>query len=112
MQSSLTTRLFKDIDITTIPSVGKSEDIQNPMVYAHLYHPINPNAHWLILELDTVANLAYGYVSLFNTPHENEIGYISIDELERISIHGYKVERDIFFNPCPLSEAKVQLKIY
>lgn len=51
------------------------------------------NFTWYITEMDKEENLAFGFANL-GDDQMAELGYISIDELEQLSVRGCKVERD------------------
>ena len=82
------------------PKLYSQEDATDPMVYAKFFHPYG-SAVWLLLELDEDENQAFGFVSLGLGEHNDELGYFNIDELKRNN-----VERDVYFEPMLLSEAK------
>jgi Protein of unknown function (DUF2958) len=49
---------------------------------------------------DGYPRLCFGLVD----GHERELGYFSLDELEDVrGSMGLRVERDLYFTPCPLS---------
>jgi len=62
-----------------------------------LFNPVG-NGTWLLSELDPESNIAYGLCDLgMGFP---ELGYVSIDELERAPLPlGLKIERDIHWTP-------------
>jgi hypothetical protein len=63
-------------------------------------------ATWLITEYDPVERIAFGWCDLgLGFP---ELGYVSLTEVEelRVGILRQRIERDLWFTPRPLSEAK------
>lgn len=84
-----------------IPKLYSQDDVDDPMVYVKLFSPYS-NAVWYITEYDG-KDRAFGYADL----GYGELGYISIQELEGANKNGLPlVERDLYFKPKPLSEAK------
>jgi Protein of unknown function (DUF2958) len=85
-----------------LPARYSQEGEQNPMVICKFFCPWNQWT-WYCIEFDKEERLFLAYVVGF----ENEIGYVSLDELE--SIKGplqMKIERDLFFKPTRLSEIR------
>jgi hypothetical protein len=89
----------------TIPDLYETEEAPDPICHIKLFTP-DSNWTWYIIELSKQDhNLCFGYVIGL----ENELGYFSLDEL--ISIRGslgLRVERDLSFEPAPLSVIKAQ----
>ena len=58
---------------------------------------------WYLSELDPERNVAFGLCCL----HENELGYVSIDELQDFRGEmGLSIERDRWFKPKTLEECE------
>lgn len=55
---------------------------------------------WYILEGNVETDDCFGII--INGYGEGEYGYISVDELQSIRVHGLRVERDIYFKPKQL----------
>jgi hypothetical protein len=103
----LTKELIKEFNI-----YGSQENDSDPVVIAKFFSPVGAGT-WLATEFDPKTKLFFGYVSLFNTPHENEFGYFSLEELESIRLpFGLKIERDRYFSPAKLSEVKRRANIH
>lgn len=58
---------------------------------------------WYITEYDPETKMAFGLVD----GHEQELGYISISELESL---GWRIERDLHWQPRSLAQLKQELK--
>jgi len=84
------------------PKLYEQDNVHEPIVYAKFFYPYGSGT-WFMLELDKDNDTAYGFVSLGLGEHCDELGYFSIKELE-----ANNVERDIFFEPMTLSEAKIK----
>ena len=90
-----------------IPKLYAQEGIEDPTVYAKLFNPYGAGT-WFVLEFDGEDTM-FCYVDL----HESELGYVSLKELEELPsfINGKWVkdipgiERDLHFQPMPLSKA-------
>ena len=85
--------------------IGRQEDVADPIVVAKFFNPTGIGT-WFATEYIPEERLFFGYVSLFND-YNNEFGTFSLDELEQFrGAFGLGIERDLFFDPMPLSEAK------
>ena len=86
-------------------SVGKQEDVEDPIVVARYFNPTGGQT-WYATEYDPTDRVFFGYVSLFND-YNNEWGSFSLDELESIRLPlGLGIERDLYCGEMTLSEAK------
>lgn len=84
--------------------VGYQEDAKDPLVIAKFFFPISKATWWAIAYYPD-ENICFGYVTgMF----EDEYGYFSIQELEEIklTVLGIRIERDIHFTECRMSEVK------
>jgi len=71
----------------------------NPVAVIRLFHP--PSGwEWYIAEADRQTREAFGLV----VGQEIELGYFSLDELAEI--RPFRVERDLYFHPCPLKDIR------
>ena len=58
---------------------------------------------WFVIEFDPAERLCFGYI----IGHEREFGYFSLDEIESLrGPLGLKVERDLYWEPKPISQCK------
>lgn len=88
--------------------VGSQEGVEDPIVVAKYFNP-SGIGDWFATEYDPVEKIFFGYVSLFNTPHENEWGYFSLAELEEVKgAFGLGIERDLHIDEMPISEMKAK----
>lgn len=88
----------------TFVQFGPQDDITDPFILAKFFNPCGLQT-WYAISYDEPSNCCFGFVTgMF----EDELGYFSIDELESIVIRpwGLRIERDLFFKPCKLSEIK------
>lgn len=84
-----------------LPKLYETENTKDPMVICKFFTPWT-NWTWYGIEFDG-EDLFFGYV----VGHERELGYFSIRELESArGPYQLSVERDICFNPQPLSKIK------
>jgi len=77
-----------------IPEMYADEDtkLEDKIVYAKYFlHGWS----WWILEYDKDERVFFAYVQGM----ESELGYVSLDELMNLEVHGLKVERDLHFTP-------------
>ena len=79
---------------TMIPAMYSDENtkLEEKMIYAKFYIH---NWTWWILEYNKEERLFFAYVQGL----ENELGYVSLEELENLEVNGLKVERDLYFTP-------------
>src|SRR5260370_41880289 len=90
-----------------VPELYTQEHVKDPLVHAKYFTP-DASWTWYVLEYSAVApdgtlRLAFGLVD----GHEQELGYFSLDELESVrGPLGLRIERDLWFTPCPLSTVR------
>jgi hypothetical protein len=92
-----------------LPGIGETESQADPICQVKLFNPCGIGTWWVI-EKD--GDLLYGVTEMF----EREIGYFSLSELEALQCPSaiqidksrlrftMPVERDLYFEPTPLSE--------
>lgn len=86
-----------------IPALYKQESAGgNAIVHIKLFFPAG-SATWYLTEYDPVEKIAFGWVTGLGT---DELGYVSITELEELRVHGLRVERDLYWRPATLREVK------
>jgi len=88
-----------------IPALYANETSPDPVVHAKLFTPWT-SWTWFVTEFDG-RDTCFGLVS----GHEVELGYFNLDELEAIEgPNGLRIERDLHFEPQPLSKVREDLK--
>ena len=98
-----------------IPPLYSQENVKDPMVVAKFFFPAG-SATWWITEGSWVESnkekhyLMFGLCMLF-TPQEAELGYMNLTELQTLKVNGLGVERDMYWEPVPLSKVKERLGI-
>lgn len=84
-----------------LPKLGATEHEEDPIVVVKFFAPWS-NWTWYATEFDgedTFFGLVLGF--------EKEIGYFSLKELESVrGPMGLRIERDLYFEPKPLSKIK------
>ena len=78
------------------------ENESDPLVVVKLFDPCG-SASWFLLEYDPVERIAFGYVVGMAA---DELGYVSLAEMESIERLGIGIEQDIYFQQKRLSEVK------
>ena len=92
--------LTKEIT-TRLPFLYTQEDIEDSMVICKFF-AVWTSWTWYAIEFDG-KDLFFGYVA----GHEAELGYFSLSELQSLKgPMGLRIERDMYFRPCMLSEIK------
>lgn len=83
--------------------VGSQEDVRDPIVVCKFFNPTGIGT-WFATEYNPKDKIFFGYVSFFGD-HNDEFGYFSLQELEEYcGPFGLGVERDLFFQPQPISK--------
>jgi hypothetical protein len=88
-----------------VPNLYGQQSAEDPIVHVKLFG--GGSFTWLITEYDPKEDRAFGFCCL-DEPNFAELGYVSIAELRELRFPplGSRVERDIWWKACPLSEAK------
>lgn len=97
--------LTKEIE-KRIPALYTQENNADPMVVAKFFAPWS-NWTWYVTEGQRQDGdfMFFGYV----VGQDNELGYFSLNELMSVrGRFGLKIERDMWFDPTPLSKIKAQ----
>lgn len=85
-----------------IPPLYSTEHEADPTVHVKWFTP-DSSWTWYIIEYDPASGLCFGLVEGLET----ELGYISLLEVAQArGPLGLKVERDLHFTPCPLSQLR------
>lgn len=79
------------------------QDVPDPIVVTKFFHPFL-NWTWYATAYYSRDQRFFGWVDS-DFP---ELGYFSLKELESIEIGGLKIERDLYWTECRLSEVKKQ----
>ena len=88
---------------TQLPQLYSQEEVDDPKAIAKFFTP-DSNWTWYATEFDG-KDTFFGLVDGF----EKELGYFSLKELESIrGAFGLPIERDLWFEPTPLSEISWQ----
>ena len=91
--------------------IGSQEEIEDPIVIVKFFNPTGRGT-WFATEYNPERKVFFGYVSIFNTPEENEWGDFSLNELESyVGEFDFGIERDLYFKEQTISEAKKQYNI-
>lgn len=85
-----------------IPGLYATENESDPIAQIKLFTP-DSSWSWFVVEFSPDERLCFG----LTIGHEHELGYFSLDELESArGPLGLKVERDLYFEPKPLSQCE------
>lgn len=86
-----------------LPALYSTEREENPSVICKFFTP-DSNWTWYAIEFDGIDTFL-GWVEGL----ENELGYFSLSELEGVrGPFGLPIERDLYFEPCRLSQIKAK----
>lgn len=86
-----------------LPKLREQEGATDPTVFAKFFFPASEWT-WFVTEGEAEDDdfLFYGYVIGF----ESEWGPFSLRELEEVNVNGFRIERDMLFEPKPFSEVR------
>ncbi|MEX2140589.1 MAG: DUF2958 domain-containing protein [Pirellulales bacterium] len=85
-----------------LPPLYASEGQSDPIARLKWFTP-DSSWTWYVVEYDPAQRLCFGLV----IGHERELGYVSLDEiLEVRGPYGLPIERDLYFEPKPLSQCR------
>jgi hypothetical protein len=85
------------------PPLYSSENEADPLVVCKFFTP-DSSWTWYAIEFDG-DDTFFGWVEGL----ENELGYFSLSELESVrGPLGLPIERDLYFEPCRLSQVKTK----
>lgn len=85
-----------------IPAMRATENQPDPLAMLKFFTP-DSSFTFYVVEYDAEQRRCFGLV----IGHERELGYFSLEELEQIrGPRGLPIERDLHFEPKPVSECK------
>ena len=98
-------KLLTQAILKRLPKLYSQENVEDPVVQVKFFDPCG-SFTWYALEFDG-KDLFFGKVVSSLCP-EGELGYFSLSELKSIKTKpfGLGIERDLYFDPKPLSECK------
>lgn len=82
-----------------LPTYEEIQEDKDPMVIAKYFHPMS-SWTWYAISYNPETRTFFGLVD----GQEKEMGSFSLTEMENINIMGLGIERDLYFDPMPLSE--------
>jgi hypothetical protein len=96
-------RLLDDALRSALPKLREQADVPDPIVFAKFFFTAS-GWTWFVTEGGPEGDdfLFYGHVVGF----EREWGYFALSELEEVDVSGFRVERDIYFEPMPFSKCQ------
>lgn len=93
-----------------MPKINETSNQKDPICLVHYFNPQGAG-NWFGIEYDKETGIMYGCASIFGD-HNDELGDFSIKELEDYrGMFGMSIERDLYWDPKPLSEVKAQFTI-
>ncbi|MBI3468288.1 MAG: DUF2958 domain-containing protein [Planctomycetes bacterium] len=85
-----------------LPPLYATQNDKDPIAWLKFFTP-DSSWTWLLTEYDPEQRLCFGLV----IGHERELGYFTLDELEEArGPIGLPIERDIWWQPTPLSKCR------
>jgi hypothetical protein len=92
-------------ELWDVPRLYKTESVPVAEKVIHLHFFIF-GCDWWLVEYDPDQYLGFGYVCLGDA-HNAEWGYVSLGELEAVSVNGFTVERDLYWTPKAAKEVRL-----
>jgi hypothetical protein len=91
-----------------LPALYSTEKMEGTakLVWISYFHPMS-SWHWYVLEYDPEEQMFFGLVDGM----ESELGYFSLAELKSVQVHGLPIERDMWWEPTPLSKVKERIDL-
>lgn len=86
-----------------LPKLGATEHDADPIAQVKFFHPASSYTAFAT-EYDG-EDTFFGWVMAL--PGCGELGYFSLSEMQSVEVFGLGIERDINFQPMPLSQATV-----
>ena len=88
--------------LETIPRLYETEDtpLKDKIVCMHFFIL---GCDWYVVEFDG-EDIFFGYAILNGDDDNAEWGYISLQELKKLSINGIEIDRDIHWEPKPAEQ--------
>ncbi len=102
-EKELVMKLLTKANLKDLPAIGSTEGKGWDALATVKFFTPDSNWTWYAVEYDADEKLFYGLVDGFDM----ELGYFSLTELENSrGPLGLPIERDLHFDPAPLSEIK------
>ena len=93
-------RLLPDDVAARLPRLYATEREEDPIAHVKFFTP-DSSWTWYVTEYDPKQRLCFGLVHGL----ERELGYFSLEELEEVrGPLGLPIERDLYWQPVPLSQ--------
>lgn len=97
--------------LSKIPKMYATEHVPLPEKTIHLHFFLGSN-DWFISETDG-EDLMFGFAILNGDYQNSEWGYISLSELEAVSVHGgIEIDNDVYWTKCPANEVQTICKAH
>lgn len=99
--------LTKEI-LARFKQLGSQENEKDPIIVCKFFNPAGAGT-WYAISYDEKEQLFFGYVSIFQDPNMDELGYFSLDEMMTApNSVGLPIERDKWFGEKRLSEVETK----
>ena len=85
-----------------LPSIEEAKKEDDPVVYVKYFHPLS-NWTWF------AAGFSDGHFWGLVDGDFMEIGLFSLEEMKSVKVHGLGIERDLHFEPKPMSEVRKEI---
>jgi len=85
-----------------LPSIEEAKKEDDPVVYVKYFHPLS-NWTWF------AAGFSDGHFWGLVDGDFVEIGLFSLEEMKSVRVQGLGIERDLHFEPKPMSEVRKEI---
>ncbi len=92
-------------ELRKLPKLYETEPtpLQDKTVHMHFFVG---GCDWYAVEYDPTKRVFFGFVILHNDVQNAEWGYFILDELRRLKVGPFEVERDLYCEPCKAEEVE------
>ncbi len=90
-----------ELDKLPRPYATEHVPLEEKVVHMHFFLG---ESDWYVVEYSPTGRMFFGY-AILNDDHDNaEWGYIALDELRGVNVHGVQVDRDLHWTPRKVRE--------
>lgn len=92
-----------EAELGKLPRLYGTESVP-PQSKVVLMHFFVGGCDWYAVEYDAKTRIFFGFVILHNDLQNAEWGYFSLDELRKLKLGPFEVDRDLHWTPCKAEE--------
>ncbi len=90
-------------ELRKLPKLYETEPtpLQDKIVHMHFFVG---GCDWYVVEYDLKKRIFFGFAILHGDLQDAEWGYFSLDELRKLKLGPFEVDRDLHWTPCKAEE--------